>query len=100
MLIEAEPFAGCTLAGAARKLKISRATLARRLQSEGMTYQALKEELRRDRAIALLASNASIGEIAERVGYSETSAFTRAFRNWTGVSPRQYRAGRRPPLRE
>lgn len=81
-----------TIAAVARKLHLSRATLARRLAERHLTFQAIKDDLRRDHAIALLAeTTVTIAEIAERIGFSEPSAFTRAFRSWTGLSPAAYR---------
>ena len=76
----------------ARVLGISLTTLQRRLNVEGLTYQRLKDDLRRDIAIDLL-SNASmpVAGIAAQVGFQETSAFHRAFKRWTGVSPGAYR---------
>lgn len=67
-------------------------TLRRRLAQEGTTYNDLKTQCRRDTALYLLGkSNLSIEQIALRAGFSETSAFTRAFKGWTGVPPQNYR---------
>jgi AraC-like DNA-binding protein len=79
----------------AHLLNMSNATLQRRLLAEGMSYQRLKDELRRDIAIELF-SNASItvAEVADRTGFQEVSAFHRAFKKWTGVSPGLYRYNR------
>ncbi len=88
VLAAATPFAALDVIAAARRLAMSRATLARRLARDGTTFQDVKDELRRDRAIALLAETAlTSAEIAERLGFSEASAFQRAFRDWTGVAP-------------
>jgi AraC-like DNA-binding protein len=71
-------------------------TLRRRLREEGRGYQALKDDLRRDAAIALLGEPGwSLIEVANRVGFSETSTFHRAFKKWTGVSPGEYRQAQR-----
>jgi hypothetical protein len=57
-------------------------------------FQGLKDELRRDAAIALLTgSDLPVAAIAERVGFSEASAFQRAFRGWTGLAPGRFRRG-------
>jgi AraC-like DNA-binding protein len=86
------PIACSTLADVASHLGLSRQTLSRRLQDRGTSFQAVKDDLRRDHAIAMLTgSDRSIAEIAELLGYSEPSAFARAFRAWTGVSPGRYR---------
>lgn len=76
----------------ARMLYMSSSTLQRRLQEDGTSYQRLKDDLRRDVAIDLLfGSSKTINEIAAEVGFQETSAFQRAFKKWTGVSPGAYR---------
>jgi len=88
VLAAAQPFADLGVADAARRLGRSRASLARELARHGSTFQDIKDELRRDRAIALLAETSlDFAEIAERLGYSAASAFQRAFRQWTGVAP-------------
>jgi AraC-like DNA-binding protein len=58
----------------------------------GLGFTAIRDDLRRQRALLLLDNRAlSIGEIATRLGYSELPNFTRAFRKWTGVTPVAYR---------
>jgi AraC-like DNA-binding protein len=75
----------------ARRLHVSERTLKRRLAAEGTTYSELVEEERRERAFLLLRSaELSIAEIADRLGYSDAANFTRAFRRWTGQSPRAF----------
>ncbi len=67
-------------------------SLRRKLRQEGSSYRAIKENIRRDIAIEkLVRGNFSVAELAEMLGYSETRAFTRAFSQWTGMSPVQYR---------
>ena len=67
-------------------------TLQRRLAEEGVTYLDIKNQVKRDAAIEMLAhSNLSIEEISSRLGFSETSPFTRTFKQWTGVPPSAYR---------
>jgi len=76
----------------AQELCVSSTTLQRRLQQEGLSYQRLKDDLRRDVAIDLLSSaSMTVAEIAAHTGFQETSAFHRAFKKWTGVSPGAYR---------
>jgi AraC-like DNA-binding protein len=76
----------------ARKLGVSRRTLARRLSSEGLTYAAVIKNLKRDLAKRHLADDRlSISEIAWLLGYQDVSAFTHAFKRWTGTSPRMAR---------
>lgn len=77
----------------AQDLHVSGTTLQRRLQQEGLSYQRLKDDLRRDIAIDLLvADSMTVSEVAVRTGFQEASAFHRAFKKWTGVSPGAYRA--------
>ena len=78
-----------TIAG---RLSISPRTLRRRLADEGYTFQEAKSLARERRAKYLLAnSSASLTEIAYELGYSELSAFSRAFRAWVGETPQAYR---------
>ncbi|MCB1386338.1 MAG: AraC family transcriptional regulator ligand-binding domain-containing protein [Nitratireductor sp.] len=78
----------------AASLHLADYTLRRRLKREGGDYLRLRSQIRRDLAIRLLNSTLDpIEEIARRVGYSEASAFVRAFKMWTGLSPGVYRRG-------
>ena len=75
-------------------------TLRRHLEQEGYSYQAIKDDLRRDLAVDYLCnSELSIAEITHALGFAEHSAFHRAFRKWTGASPGEYRHGAAKPLR-
>lgn len=81
-----------TLAEAARELGVSTRTLHRRLAEEGTTFRGIKDALRREIAMARLErSDESVADIAAALGYSEPSAFFRAFQGWTGQAPTQYR---------
>ncbi|SAL80568.1 AraC family transcriptional regulator [Caballeronia arvi] len=76
----------------AQQLHYSMRTLCRRLEAEGTTFQAIKDEVRRDIAIQRLTrSGDSISEIAYDVGFDNPTAFHRAFRHWTGSTPAAYR---------
>ncbi|MEV4443287.1 helix-turn-helix domain-containing protein, partial [Streptomyces sp. NPDC049577] len=67
----------------------------RRLRQEGTSYRLLKDQARRDAALSSLAQGAEpIAELAARLGFSEDTAFHRAFRRWTGSTPGAYRAHR------
>jgi len=67
-------------------------TLRLKLKNEGITYQKHKDVMRRDLAIHYLTKqNVPITKIAQRLGFSEPSAFNRAFKTWTGVTPGAYR---------
>jgi AraC-like DNA-binding protein len=79
-------------------LAVAPQTLRRRLRDEGRGFQQIKDELRRDVAIELLSqTRLPLIEIANRVGFSEASTFHRAFKNWTGVAPGEYREGHVAP---
>ncbi len=76
----------------ARKLGVSQRTLARRLSSEGLTFAGVLQRLKSDLAKRHLADETlSISEIAWLVGYQDVSAFTHAFKRWTGRAPRAIR---------
>ena len=71
---------------------MSRATLSRRLLTVGLHFQQVKDDVRRDYAISRLQSTSdSLAKIGYDLGYSEPSAFQRAFKSWTGVAPGQFR---------
>jgi AraC-like DNA-binding protein len=74
------------------ELNMTSVTLRRRLHEEGASYQSIKDQLRRDLAISYLShSTRSVMDIALELGFSERSAFHRAFRKWTGASPGEFR---------
>jgi AraC-like DNA-binding protein len=86
------PYAHPTRERVAKRLNISARTLQRRLNDWGVTFEELIDEYRRDRAFRLLMrADHSILEIAYSLGYSDPAHFTRAFKRWTGASPRSYR---------
>jgi AraC-like DNA-binding protein len=77
----------------AGRLGLSQRTSARRLASEGLTFSDVLVGLRRDLARRYLSDpNLSISHIAWLLGYQEVSAFTHAFKHWTGKTPREARA--------
>jgi len=81
-------------ASIASKLGVSVSTLKRRLKQMGFTYRELRDGVVEDIAKAALGqTKVPISEIALRVGYSELSAFDRAFMRLTGMTPQEYRAG-------
>jgi AraC-like DNA-binding protein len=83
----------------ARQIGMSQRTLARRLASEGLKFTELLEELRKALARKYLSDPAlPISEIAWLLGYQEVSAFTHAFKRWTGTTPREARVRRSPTL--
>ncbi|EIF42691.1 AraC family transcriptional regulator [gamma proteobacterium BDW918] len=67
-------------------------TLRRRLQAEGTNFHDIKLQVRRDISIHLLSKeDRSIEDISEAVGYTESSNFVRAFKDWTGMTPKKFR---------
>jgi AraC-like DNA-binding protein len=78
----------------ARALRVSPRTFRRRLEAERVTFSSLLDTERKRRALLLLRSQElSIEEIGDRLGYHNVANFTRAFRRWTGKTPRAYRNG-------
>lgn len=76
----------------ARALHMSDSSLQRHLASEGKSFQAIKDDLRRDVAIFRLnTSDVPLTRLATELGFSESSSFQRAFKGWTGCSPGAYR---------
>jgi AraC-like DNA-binding protein len=76
-----------TMAAVAKDLGMSRATLYRALRTEGTTFEQIAERVRKGLATRLLREGRSIAETADRLGFSDRSAFSRAFKRWTGASP-------------
>lgn len=82
----------------AERLSVSPQTLRRQLAAEGTTYQRLRDQVRRDHAIAeLTGGRVSIEHLSRQLGFSEPSAFHRAFRRWTGETPRSYQTRGQQP---
>lgn len=76
----------------ADRLRLSPQTLYRQLRAAGTSYQKIKDDIRRETAIRRLVQDGwSVEEVSEALGYAEARSFTRAFRQWTGMSPRSYR---------
>jgi AraC-like DNA-binding protein len=76
----------------ARQLAMSPRTLQRRLAAEGRSYQGLVDEARHQLCTQLLTeTDSSLGEVSFMAGFSDQSAFTRAFRRWEGMPPGAYR---------
>ena len=76
----------------AKQLNISAQHLRRLLRDEGTSFRHIKEQILRDDAIAALArGRETIEKLSDRLGFSEPSAFRRAFHRWTGTPPGSYR---------
>jgi AraC-like DNA-binding protein len=83
------------IATIASRLGSSRQTLYRQLKADGTSFEKLLDELRHTLALHYLAGKrVSVNETAYLVGFSEPAAFSRAFKRWTGISPKQ---ARQPP---
>jgi AraC-like DNA-binding protein len=77
----------------AAAMHLSPRTLHRRLVQEGSSFRAIKDALRRDIALARLErENVPVSQLAHDLGFTDTSAFFRAFRKWTGQAPSRYRS--------
>ncbi|WP_162525920.1 MULTISPECIES: AraC family transcriptional regulator [unclassified Mycobacteroides] len=82
-----------TTSAMAMRLGVSAQTLRRRLREEGSSVRVIRDEVLRDAAIASLSrGDEKIAVLSERLGFSEPSAFNRAFRRWTGSAPSAYRS--------
>jgi AraC-like DNA-binding protein len=78
----------------ARRLAVSERTLHRQLADHGETFQAIATQARRDAAESLLTTTGhSIADIAFLTGFADQTAFTRAFKRWTGTTPAAFRDG-------
>ncbi len=95
LLIPALHTGRACVAAVADKLGVSRQTLFRRLRAEGTTFEEVLDELRHRLALRYLnGEGASVNETAYLVGFSEPAAFSRAFKRWTGSSPRAVRSSK------
>jgi AraC-like DNA-binding protein len=82
----------------AKAMGCSRQTLYRRLKAEGLTFEQILDGLRHRRALGLVRDQGlSVKEAAYRLGFSDPAAFSRAFKRWTGQSPRNLRGLRASP---
>lgn len=79
----------------AKSLSMCSQTMRRKLSAEGSSFQQIKDELRYSLANQLLKrSSPKISDIAKQLGFSESRAFSRAYKEWSGLTPRQYRNAR------
>ena len=83
------------MAEVAKQFHRSERSFRRQLQVEGIGWRQLRNDVLMEQARNLLAAGSySIDQGAERLGYSERSAFCHAFKRWTGMSPSKYRSDR------
>lgn len=79
----------------ASAMHVTRQTLFRRLRDEGTTFESVRDEWRRTMAMHHLStSGMTVSEAAHLVGFSDASAFSRAFKRWMGMAPSEYRRRR------
>ncbi len=78
----------------AEQLAMTPRTLQRRLSQEGLSYQALLDEVRHEMARDYLArTTLPIPDVAMRLGFSEVRSFHRSFKHWSGMTPGEFRKG-------
>jgi AraC-like DNA-binding protein len=83
-----------TAPAVARGLGLSVRTLQRKLKEHGVSFQDVLDELRGEVALRYLRDpSLSIAEVGHLLGYSEPSSFTRAFKRWSGETPKEFREG-------
>ena len=85
----------CSVARAAVQLRIHERTLNRRLRAQGTSFQRELDNTRHEMARYFLGETSmSLAKIAEALAYADTTAFSRAFKRWSGVTPTGWRAGK------
>ena len=88
----------CSAGDVASLCSVHRRTLSRRLRAEGTAFRRLSDEVRFEIACRLLCNRRmTFAQIATTLGFSEASAFTRAFRRWSGQTPTAWRDEHRRP---
>lgn len=91
-LIELLPSGDCSRERVARSLHMSASSFHEKLKKAGTSYQQLLDETRRDLAEKYIEQeDLSLSEVAYLLGFTESTNFSRAFKRWAGVSPREYR---------
>lgn len=91
LIAELLPYGGISIDRVAGLLHLSRRTLQRRLRDFGFSFEELVDDVRRVEAIRrVVTGEESAIEIAFMLGYSDQAHFSRAFRRWTGLAPRDY----------
>jgi len=94
-VIEQYGFSTATIEDAESHLELHKRTLQRNLAQQGSSFRQLKEEVLKEWAIKLLIrQKLEIDEVAQKLGYSEPSAFHRAFKTWFATTPKQFSLGK------
>jgi AraC-like DNA-binding protein len=94
LLVDMLPSGQASQQAVAKRLNRSLSTLQRQLHAEGQSFQTIREDTRQRLAEAYVRSQElSLSEVAYLLGFSDQSNFSRAFRRWTGMSPREFRNG-------
>jgi len=91
LLIQSLPTDQLDLHAAARALGIHPRTLQRRLQSEGTSFEKLRDEARKALFEKLILKSASLADLAQTLGFSDQSVLSRACKTWFGMTPRRFR---------
>ena len=92
ILLENLPAGLCTIEDVAQRLAMSKRTLQRLLLEEQTNFKTLLDTTRQSLAQHYLEkSSMSTGEISFLLGFQEHNSFSRAFKNWTGNTPQEYR---------
>jgi AraC-like DNA-binding protein len=91
LLVEANTESLPKLHEVAETFNMSSATLKRKLRDKGTSYLDIKNEIRLAQSCALILDNEPIDSVAARMGFSDASNFTKAFKGWTGLSPKAFR---------
>lgn len=82
-----------TIQKVAREISMSVRTLQKRLEEEGVIFSDLLQEIREKLAKQYLREDYTVEQITYLLGFSEPSVFRKAFKKWSGVTPREYREG-------
>ena len=99
LLVEANTESLPKLHEVAETFNMSSATLKRKLRDKGTSYLDIKNEIRLAQSCALILDNEPIESVAVRMGFSDASNFTKAFKVWTGLSPKAFREAGSTSLR-
>jgi AraC-like DNA-binding protein len=90
----------CLAADIARRLGMVRRSLERHLSAEGTTFRKIYRQVLLEASQRLLETDASVSDVAKALGFSELSAFTHAFRRWSGETPSSWKLRHARPKAE